>query len=228
MLAAEIDPAMRVLKLAQRLDLDRRVADDLEQLLVAPHVAFQRGDVEIADDQRGRIELVRPPRHAAEEVELLAELGVHLAIGHVAACGDVDVFDHHALAQHLDPDVPRLAIGLPVVAGDLADRYAGNGGDAVITLLPAHRLMGVAQRGERLGGEEVALALDFLQAQDVGCGFGEEFLDQPDAQTRGVDVPGGDRQHGSGLRHTCHNIPAFTLWTHCGAIRRGIFPGDAR
>jgi hypothetical protein len=63
MLPPQINPTVRVLKPPQRLDLDRRVADDLEQLLVAPHVAFQRGDVEIADDHRGAIQLVCPLRH---------------------------------------------------------------------------------------------------------------------------------------------------------------------
>ena len=40
----------RIHEALQALDLDRRVADDLEQLLVVPHVAFERGDIEIADD----------------------------------------------------------------------------------------------------------------------------------------------------------------------------------
>ena len=53
-LAADIDPAVRLLQPAQRLDLDRRVADDVEQRLVAPDVAFERRDVEVADDD-GRL-----------------------------------------------------------------------------------------------------------------------------------------------------------------------------
>ena len=50
--AADVDPAVRLLQPGQRLDLDRRMADDLEQGLVAPHVAFERRDVEVADDDR--------------------------------------------------------------------------------------------------------------------------------------------------------------------------------
>src|SRR3990170_33118 len=50
--SAEVDPAMRCLKVAQMLHLDRRVADDVEQLLVAPDVAFERCDIEVADQPR--------------------------------------------------------------------------------------------------------------------------------------------------------------------------------
>jgi hypothetical protein len=82
----------------------------------------------------------------------------------------------------------------------LADRHAADRGDAVIALLPADRLMGVAQRRQRLGGEQVALALDLLQAQDVGRGFGKQLFDQADAQAGRIDVPGGDSEHASTKR----------------------------
>ena len=66
-----INPAVRLLELAQGFHLDRRVADDLQQLLVAPHVAFERGDVEVTDDQRGAVERVGPAGHPPEKIELL-------------------------------------------------------------------------------------------------------------------------------------------------------------
>ena len=69
---------MRIHEALQALDLDRRVADHLEQLLVVPHVAFERGDVEIADDQRRAVDRIGPAGHPVEEIELLAELGVFL------------------------------------------------------------------------------------------------------------------------------------------------------
>src|SRR5690606_12886220 len=59
-LAAEIFPTVRVAKLAERFDFDRRVTDDLEQGLVIVDVAVQRGDVEIADDQRRTVERIGP------------------------------------------------------------------------------------------------------------------------------------------------------------------------
>src|SRR5689334_17203366 len=46
----DVGPVVRLLKPGQRLHLDGRMADDGEQRLVAPDVALERGDVEIADD----------------------------------------------------------------------------------------------------------------------------------------------------------------------------------
>src|SRR5688572_14950938 len=61
--AAEIDPAMRLPEPIESLDLDRRMADDVEQRLVAPYVAFQRRDVEISNDQSRLSQLLRPSGH---------------------------------------------------------------------------------------------------------------------------------------------------------------------
>src|ERR1043165_9736564 len=44
----QLDPIVRVPEPGQRFDLDRRVADDVEQRLVTPHVALKRRHVEIA------------------------------------------------------------------------------------------------------------------------------------------------------------------------------------
>src|SRR5206468_3306934 len=48
-LAADVDPLVRRLEAGKRLDLDGGMADDLEQRLVAPDVAFERRDVQVAD-----------------------------------------------------------------------------------------------------------------------------------------------------------------------------------
>ena len=91
--AADIDPAMRLLQRRQRFDFDRGVTDDTQQRLVAPDVAFQRRDIEVADDDGWLAKAVRPAGHAADEVELLAELGVLLAVGNVAPGRHIDIFD---------------------------------------------------------------------------------------------------------------------------------------
>jgi len=39
---------VRLPQLAQGFDFDRGMADDVDQRLVAPHVAFQRRDIEVA------------------------------------------------------------------------------------------------------------------------------------------------------------------------------------
>ncbi len=133
-------------------------------------VAFERGDVEVADEQRRAVDRLGPAGHSREEVELLAEFGIDLAVGNVAARRDVDVLDHQpcAGAVQLDTDVARLAVVLPVVAGEFGEGHFADRGDAVIALLPVDRLVDVAEIGERLRRELVFLALDLLQAQHVG------------------------------------------------------------
>src|SRR4051812_40718851 len=74
--AADVDPVVRLLQARQRLDLDGRVADDGEQRLMAPDIAFERRDIEIADDNRRLLEALRPARHSLDEIELLAELAI--------------------------------------------------------------------------------------------------------------------------------------------------------
>src|SRR3546814_2714040 len=65
--AADVHPAVALLEAAQRRDLDRRVADDIEERLVAPDVAFERRDVEIAEQDRRLAQFLGPPRHPFEE-----------------------------------------------------------------------------------------------------------------------------------------------------------------
>src|SRR4051812_6295112 len=74
---AEIDPVMARLQAPERRDLDRRMADDVEQLLVAPDIAFERGDVEIAYDQGRLGQIFGPARHPLDEIELLPEFRIH-------------------------------------------------------------------------------------------------------------------------------------------------------
>ena len=122
-MAAEIDPVVARLEPGQRLDLDRRVADDVEQLLVAPDVAFERRDVEVADHDR------RAVAHASDQRVIRSmkssfwpNLGFSVAVGNVAAGGDVDVLEPDPAVEP-DADMARLAIGLPVEPVVLAHRH---------------------------------------------------------------------------------------------------------
>src|SRR4051812_10750394 len=119
--AADVDPVVRLAKPGQRLDLDRRVADDLEQRLVAPDVAFERRHVEVADDDGWFGKAFRPASHPTEEIELLAELRVLFAVGDIAAGGHIDVLEADPALQP-DADVTRLAIVLPVVLAMIFQR----------------------------------------------------------------------------------------------------------
>src|SRR3546814_20751184 len=69
--AAEVDPLAALLKTGQGVYFNGGMADDIDQLLVAPDVAFQRRDVEIANQQSGAATLFRPARHPLDLVELL-------------------------------------------------------------------------------------------------------------------------------------------------------------
>src|SRR6185369_14208984 len=102
--------------------------------------------------QRRPVQLLGPTRHPPEEIELLAELWIGLAVGNVAAGGNVDVLQHHALpgTEQFYADVPRLAIVLPVMPRDLAQRDAADRGDAVIALLPMDHPVRVAGGLEHL------------------------------------------------------------------------------
>src|SRR6476619_6376290 len=48
-MAHRIDETAGTLQTAEPLDLDWRVADDLQELLVRPDIGFERRDVQIAD-----------------------------------------------------------------------------------------------------------------------------------------------------------------------------------
>src|SRR5215471_17098750 len=69
---SDVDPIVGALKPAQRLHLDRRMADHGQKRLVTPNVALERRYVEIADDDCRLFQVFRPPCHTLDEVELLA------------------------------------------------------------------------------------------------------------------------------------------------------------
>ena len=62
--AAEIDPVVAFLQLVERLHLDGRVADDIQQGLVIPHILGVRRDVEIAKKNGGLAQRAGPVGHA--------------------------------------------------------------------------------------------------------------------------------------------------------------------
>src|SRR5262245_55698261 len=121
---------MRSLQFRQRLDFHRGMADDREQSLVAPDVALQWRDVEVANHDGRLGKTLRPARHAIDEVEFLPELPVLLAVRDVAAGGDIDIFEPDS-AFEPRPDVARLAIVLPVVLAGIRERNAAENCDAM-------------------------------------------------------------------------------------------------
>ncbi len=154
--------------------------------------------------RRRPVERFGPAGHAFDEIELLAELGVLRAVGDVAAGGDIDVLEHHALAgpEQLDPDMARLAVVLPVVpAENSLQRDAADRGDPVIALLPVDRLVDVAQVGERLvPGSLLGRLLISCRHSTSGASSVRKRSTLRHAQAHRIDVPGGDLDHGRRIR----------------------------
>ena len=203
-MTSEIDPAVRRLQPRQRGNLDGRVADHAEQLLVVPDIGLERSNIEIADDQRRLAQILRPARHPLEKGELLREFGVERRIGDVAAGGHIDILEPDA-ARQAGADMPRLAIVLPIMAAVRVERQAAEDRDAVVHALPREQAMRVAHRLEGGMGEGRVVDLGLLQAQDVGLRRGEEITDDVESRADRIDIPGGDL--GGGHRARCNPSP---------------------
>jgi hypothetical protein len=90
------------LRRQELLAFDRRVRDDLQELLVRPHVVLIWRDIEIAD-QDVAIVAARMQRfarlHLVEKSQLVIELGIERGIGNVAAGRHVEIMQYQRLAS---------------------------------------------------------------------------------------------------------------------------------
>ena len=104
------------LQRAEPLDLDRGVADDAQELLVRPHIGFERRDVEVADrDHLAAVAALVRANHAvssSRKRSLWANFGLASGSGDVAAGRDVDVVQLDAAGQ-LGDRVPAIAALAP-------------------------------------------------------------------------------------------------------------------
>ena len=196
--ARDVAPAARLDHLVQPLHLLRRVADDVEKLPVRPDVVLERGDVEIADENAARRRLgAAPVAHVAQVVELLAELRIGPAVGHVASGGDVEVVDDEAA---LEPrgDVAGMAEPGEVEGRRLLDGKPREDGDAVVPLLAARHDVRVADLGEDVRRDAFDRTLALLQADEIGALLLGEPDDERRPQANRVDVPSRDGEgHGA-------------------------------
>jgi len=195
--APDVDPIMRLLQFRQRLDLDRRVANHREQGFVAPDVAFERGHVEVADDQGRLPQFLRPARHPANEVQLLAKFRIDGPIGRVPAGRNVDILQPDSVWQ-ANTDVPRLAIVLPIMAFRLRDLHPADDRDAVVHPLAFQLLVRVSMLAEEVGGEDIIRRLGFLQAENIGPLLLEQPLHDRQPGAYRIDIPGADFQTAHG------------------------------
>ncbi len=156
-----------------------------------PDIAFQWRNVEIADDDRGFSKRFGPARHPLDEIELLAELRVQFTVGHVTTRRNIDILESDAVRQPR-ADVPGFTIVLPVVAIVVDQWDFGQDRNPVVHRLSAEHLVRIAKPVKHIDGENRVHRFRFLKAEDVGCLFDKEALNNANARTDRIDVPGCD------------------------------------
>src|SRR3984885_1122538 len=212
--AQRIDPGACGLSLGQLVDLDGRVAHNVEKRLVAPDVVFKRRDVEIADQDRslGRRPLMPGPiHHFVDEGELMGELDINLGVRLVAARRDIKIvnFEPLRLAAQDDMEMTSVAFGAKVSLGEGGEGHARNDRDPVIALLSVDRYMGIACLTEGPKGEIRVGALRFLQAQDIRLVLEKKSHNEINAQAHRINVPCGDgKGHGRLRKRETATCPA--------------------
>mmetsp|Transcript_124 Transcript_124/g.387 ORF Transcript_124/g.387 Transcript_124/m.387 type:complete len:248 (+) Transcript_124:399-1142(+) len=194
-----VHPATGLLRSGQMLHLDRRVAHDLQQLLVAPDVILAGGNVQVAHQDRplgwfGQ----KPVAHVCEVIQLLAKLLVFLAVRHIPACGDVKVVDSHSILKP-PGNMASMAERREILRTRLHHRNARQDRHTVIPLVAARHHVGIAKRLKPRAWDLVHRAFTLLQAQHIGRLFFQQLQHNRFAQADGIDVPGGKgKGHGAG------------------------------
>ena len=200
--AGDVDPVAARLHREQLFAFDRRVRDDVEQLLVRPDVVLVRRDVEVADEDVA-IAAVRMQRiagrHLVEERELVLEFRIERRIGNVAAGRHVEIVHGHrrlqtGLVAERHRDVPRVDLAAEGPHVGLVEGMPRDDRDPVVALLSVQRDVLVAETLEALQRKRVVRTFRLLQAENVRPDRFNEFRDEIDAQTDGIDVPGRDGQ----------------------------------
>ena len=117
---------------------------------MAPDVVFKWRDVEVADQDRSlrrRSFVPGPIDHLVDEGEFVGEAWyVDFGVRFVAAGRDIEIMEFEPLGMPAQDDmqVARVAFGAKVSLGKGGERNARNDRDAVVTLLPVDRDMGIA------------------------------------------------------------------------------------
>src|SRR3546814_5718352 len=101
-----------------------RVADDVQKLLMAPYIAFQRRDIEVAAQNGGLVELRGPSDPSLQEIDLLPEFGILSPVRNLATPPNINAFKTNDIVQP-HTSVAPLHIRLPIVAIIHAERKIG-------------------------------------------------------------------------------------------------------
>src|SRR5690606_34632592 len=112
---------------------------------------------------------------------------------------DVEVVDLDP--GDLRPDAAGVALAADLQRLGVLDRMARGDGHPVPALLAGDAEVGESEVLEHLPGELARLALDLLQAQNVGRHFVDHSADELATRADRVDVPGGEtKAHGFQIR----------------------------
>ncbi len=191
------------------LGFRRRVADHVEQLLVAPHVMLQRRDIEVPHQHRP-LQFVAPGEiqgRLAHEIQLVPVFHIRLPIRHIAAGRHVEIMQLDPAPRRLQPhrQMPAIALAAPIRRIlEPYQRQFREDRHPVVALHPAIGEMRIPHRRRRLEREQLVRHLGFLQADHIRLQFAGEPAKQPEPQPQRVDVPGGDT---NGLGHVPSHRP---------------------
>src|SRR3546814_9124778 len=119
---------------------------------MAPYIAFQRRDIEVADQNGGLVELRGPSDHSLQEIDLLPEFGILSPVRNLATRRTINVFKTNAIVQP-HAHVARFPIRLPIEAIILADRKLADDGDHVMHGLTMQYLVVIAKLTEGTFGK---------------------------------------------------------------------------
>src|SRR3546814_19633924 len=98
---------------------------------MAPYIAFQRRDIEVADQNGGLVELRGPSDHSLQEIDPLPEFGILSPVRNLATRRNINVFKTNAILQP-HAHVARFPIRLPLEAILLAARSLADVADPAL------------------------------------------------------------------------------------------------
>ena len=128
-------------------------------------------------------------RHLRHEIQLVAEFGIFVPVGHIAACRHIEIM-HPWPAIDDSRDMAAVGPSGPVHMSAVRQWQPRDNRNAVIAFLAAIDLMRPSGIAQRLGRKMLVLGLRFLKAEHINVMIAQKTGDQVDPQTHRVDVPG--------------------------------------
>ncbi len=153
---------------------------------------LSRRHVEVAGDHQRGLGIARGHLggQSLVEIQLVVELRIGLAVGRVAAGGNVEVVDLDA--GHRGGDAAGMPLAADIQRPGVLERQARGDGHAMPALLAFDAQVRQAHLDEGAGRELSLPTLDLLQTDHVRRLLPDEAGDLLTAEADGVDVPGAE------------------------------------